>query len=44
MYANGIMTPVETIKGMGAKGDKETGGGCEFKYDIFVRTFMDATM
>jgi hypothetical protein len=33
MYANGKMILVETIPGMG--GIKESGGGGEFKYDLF---------
>jgi hypothetical protein len=33
MYANGKMSPVETIPGMGA-GVKENDGGGGFNYDI----------
>jgi predicted neutral ceramidase superfamily lipid hydrolase len=39
MYANGKMISIETIPGI-----KENVGGGEFKYDIFVRTSVNATM
>jgi hypothetical protein len=29
------MIPAETISGMGEEGIQESGGGGEFKYDIF---------
>jgi hypothetical protein len=35
MYVNGKLRPVETIPGMGAEGVNESGGGGEFKYNIF---------
>jgi hypothetical protein len=38
LYVNAKMTPVETIPGIGGGGIKETGGGGEFKYDIFDTT------
>jgi hypothetical protein len=38
------MIPVETIPGMGRGEIKQNGGGGEFKYDIFVRSFINATM
>jgi hypothetical protein len=36
MYVNRKMRPIETIPGMGEGRIKETDGGDEFKYDIFV--------
>jgi hypothetical protein len=45
MYVNGKMRPVETLPRMKGRGIKESGGGDEFKYDIFdIRTFVNATM
>jgi hypothetical protein len=38
LYVNAKMTPVETIPRIGGGGIKETGGGGEFKYDIFDTT------
>jgi hypothetical protein len=35
MYVNAKMIPVVTIPGMGGGQKKETGGGGEFKHDIF---------
>jgi hypothetical protein len=35
MYVSAKIIPVETILGMGGSGVKESGGGDEFKYDIF---------
>jgi hypothetical protein len=35
MYVNGKVIPVETIPGMVGGGIKESGGGGEFKYNIF---------
>jgi ssDNA-binding Zn-finger/Zn-ribbon topoisomerase 1 len=34
-YVNAKLIPVETILGIGERGIRESGGGCEFKYDIF---------
>jgi hypothetical protein len=42
MYENGKMRPVETVPGMGEKGEKENDRGDEFNYDI--RTFVNITM
>jgi hypothetical protein len=40
------MKPVKTVPGIeGVGGIKESGGGCEYKYDIFdIRTFINATL
>jgi hypothetical protein len=35
MYANAKMISFETIPGMDGGGIKESGGGDEFRYDIF---------
>jgi hypothetical protein len=35
MYVKAKMRPVETIPEMGEGGIKKSGGGVEFKYDIF---------
>jgi hypothetical protein len=35
MYVNPKMIPVKTTPGMGVEGRKESGGGGEFKHDIF---------
>jgi hypothetical protein len=46
MYVNVKMIPVETVLGIRGGRIKETGGGREFKYDIFdtlLRTFVNAT-
>jgi hypothetical protein len=38
------MVSVETIPRMGGDGIKDNGRGSELKYNIFVRTFVNATM
>jgi hypothetical protein len=35
MYVNPKLIPVEVVPGIGGGGVKESGGGDEFKYDIF---------
>jgi hypothetical protein len=35
MYENAKMIPVETVPGMVGEGIKKSGGGGEFKHDIF---------
>jgi hypothetical protein len=34
MYSNGKIKPVETISGMGERGQQENDGGGKFNYDI----------
>jgi hypothetical protein len=43
-YANGKIRLVETISGMCGWGDKAEWWKGDFKYDIFIRTFVNATM
>jgi hypothetical protein len=35
MYVNAKMIPVETVSGIGEGSVKESGGGGEFKCDVF---------
>jgi hypothetical protein len=35
------MIPVETVPGVRGGGMKETGGGGEFKYDVFVKNVYE---
>jgi hypothetical protein len=43
MYVNAKITPVEIVPGIGGWEIKVSGGGGEFKYDIFD-TFVNATV
>jgi hypothetical protein len=38
MYVNAKIIPAETIPRMGGRGNKESSGKGEFKYDVFVNT------
>jgi hypothetical protein len=44
VFVNGKTKSVETIPGMAEGVIKENDGGGEFKYNIFVNTFVNATM
>jgi hypothetical protein len=42
VYVNRKMRPVETVLGMGEEWIKKNDVGGEFKYDILLRTFVNA--